>query len=290
MLPLREKDRVRILAATARRSGSFGPRRIAAITGSLLVLAAIPALGLFRMDVWSGEHVVLNEPATTAEAVKAFIIAMAILYGTTFLSNTIVGRFFCGWGCPVGYVSRLGEDVDRNRGRVRKVVAHLLGAGFVASFVAAVMAWWVHPRVLVDGSMTARAVTVSVFAALSIGGFLHAFVWRFGFCLHVCPIGLYYRYVTSRAPVGIVFDEVPNPCIQCGACETVCPVVLDPKRLGESLPATFSDGADVGDPEDVEMRYGDAECIRCGDCVEACRLIFSKREGEIAPLRFGRPT
>jgi NAD-dependent dihydropyrimidine dehydrogenase PreA subunit len=34
--------------------------------------------------------------------------------------------------------------------------------------------------------------------------------------------------------------------------------------------------------------YGDAECIRCGDCVEACRMIFKGRPGEVPPLRFGR--
>lgn len=284
MLPLTERDRVRILAAVARRGSSFRPLRIAAITMSLLILLAVPLLGIVRIDLWDGRHVLLGEPATAVAATKGFVVAMAILYGFTFVTNMVVGRFFCGWGCPVGYVSRLGEDVDLQRKQpLRRALAHLLGAGFVATFVGAIMLWWVDPAMFVEGSMAAKALAIGIFLVLTAGGYLHAFAWRFLFCIHACPIGLYYRYVTSRAPVGIVFSEVPDPCIECGACETVCPVAIDPKALGELLPAEPGDG----DAAMAPRRYGDAECIRCGDCVEACRLVFGKRGCETPPLRFG---
>ena len=181
-----------------------------------------------------------------------------------------------------GFVSRFGEDVANARTKRSKLLNHLKGAGFVGTFIIAVMLWWVDPMVMVEGSWTARLVTIGVFALLWAGGFGHAFMWRFGFCLNVCPIGLYYRFVTSRAPVGIAFIEVPSPCIECGACEKICPVNIDPKALGKEVvqEATNYDA----EPE----RYGDAECIRCGDCVEACRMVFKKRPGEVPPLRFGR--
>src|SRR5690606_30610866 len=112
---------------------------------------------------------------------------------------------------PVGYVSRLGEDTQlkqRRRG-LRWYASHLAGAGFVATFVAAIMLWWVDPAVLWEGSVAARAVVVGLWLLLCLGGLLHAVVWRFGFCKTACPIGLYYRFVTSRTPVGIVFSNVP---------------------------------------------------------------------------------
>jgi ferredoxin len=80
--------------------------------------------------------------------------------------------------------------------------------------------------------------------------------------------------VTSNAPISIVFREDPSPCIQCGACEKICPVDLDPKALGKTV---------------QETSYGDAECLRCGDCIEACRMIFRTRKGQTPPLRFGMP-
>lgn len=284
MLVLKDPDRQRILSAVASRGPSFQVMRILVITLSQLILLAVPLSGLVRVDLWRGGHLLLGEPVTLIVALKGFVVACAGLWGFTFLTNLIVGRFFCGWGCPVGYVSRLGEEVDRSkRKRLRWVLHHVSGAAFVATFVGAIMLWWVDPRVMLEGSTTARATTASVFLVLWAGGFLHAFAWRFGFCRSVCPIGLYYRFVTSSTPIGIVFRQDPSPCIECGACEKICPVDLDPKRLGE-----IQDIAALSGDETFE-RYGDAECIRCGDCVEACRMIFKGRAGETPPLRFGRP-
>lgn len=279
MLIVKDKDRLRILSAVATRGAAYKLLRVLVITASLAILLAVPLSGLVRLDLWAGHHLLLFERVDALTAIKGFVVAVAVLWGITFTTNLIVGRFFCGWGCPVGYVGRLGEDVDKaKKSRLRMLLQHASGAGFVATFVGAMMLWWVDPLVMVEGSTTAKLVTAGVFLTFAFGGFLHAFVWRFGFCRQVCPIGLYYKLVTSSTPIGIQFNENPSPCIECGACEKICPVDLDPKHLGETF--TTDDGQ--------EEHYGDAECIRCGDCVEACRMIFKGREGETPPLRFGR--
>lgn len=282
MLPLSRSDRVRVLAAVAQRGGSFRVIRVAVITASLAILLAVPLLGVVRIDLWRGQHVLLGEEVGIIAALQGFVVTLAVIYGATFISNAIVGRFFCGWGCPVGFVSRFAEDVARNKPTRKKIVHHVLGAAFVATFIVAVMAWWVDLRVMWEGSTTARLVTVGTFGVLWLGGLGHAFVWRFGFCMNLCPIGLYYRYVTSVAPVGIVFHEDPDPCTGCRSCERVCPVNLNPKVLGKPV-----ESLDFNDDDGPIPRYGDAECLRCGDCIEACRLTFKKRPDAVPPLRFG---
>jgi len=319
MFEIKDKDRVRILTAVATRGAGYQAARVIVITISQLLLLAVPLLGIVRLDLWGGHHLLLGESVGFLAGLRGFIVAIGILWGVTFASNIVVGRFFCGWGCPVGYVSRLGEDVElRKRSLPRRMLSHALGAAFVAVFVGAVMLWWVDWRVMLEGSLRARLITGGIFAALWTGGFLHAFVWRFGFCKSACPIGLYYRLVTSSAPIGIVFSNDPSPCIECHACEKICPVDIDPKQLGqpkrrggveaqgvesavgggsaEAATVRAAQAVDIvklaegglpGDGGDAEV-YGNAECIRCGDCIEACRMIFKSRIGETPPLRFGR--
>ena len=282
MLPLRDADRVKVLSAVDRTGPRYRLRRVLSITASVGVLVLVPALHVVRMDVWGGEHWLLGERVSFITALKGFVVAMGVLYGGTFVSNMLFGRFFCGWGCPVGHVSRLGEEVAvRGKTRRQRVVQHALGALFVASFLAACMSWWVDPRVLVDGSPTARLVTLGILLALAGGGFCHAFFWQFTFCRSVCPIGIYYLYVTSRAPVGIAFDKASGACVNCHSCEKVCPVDLDPRTFGDESAFHVDDENRVG-------RNNDAECLRCGDCVEACRMIFAKKKGILPPLRLGR--
>ncbi len=307
-MQIRDDQRVRILTAVATRGAAYQLLRILVITLSLVILLAVPLTGLVRMDLWAGHHLLLTESVDFVTGFGGFVIAMAILWGITFATNIVVGRFFCGWGCPVGYVSRLGEDVHlKRRKRWKWALSHLAGAGFVATFISAIMLWWVDWRVLLDGSPLARGVVLGVWLLLCFGGFVHAFKWKFGFCRSACPIGLYYRFVTSRTPIGIVFDQYPSPCIECGACEKICPVNIDPKALGRPIPSPEAEPSSsdcaasasmdligqmpsaAGEGEnDAGEVYGDAECIRCGDCVEACRMIFKAREGEVPPLRFGR--
>lgn len=275
-----------MLAGVARMGPAFAVRRVIVVTLSLLILLAVPLTGLVRLDLWGGNHLLLGQQVDLITGIKGIVVAIGALWGTTFTTNVLVGRFFCGWGCPVGYVSRLGEDLDvdekHKKPRTRWLFDHAKGAMFVATFIASIMLWWVDPAVMVDGSWTARAVVAAIFLTLCMGGFLHAFWWRFGFCVNVCPIGLYYRFVTSRAPIGIQFSNQPDPCIECGACERICPVAIDPKALGQEIEIPSDDGGPA------TTRYGDAECIRCGDCVEACRMVFRPRKGQVPPLRFGR--
>jgi ferredoxin len=65
------------------------------------------------------------------------------------------------------------------------------------------------------------------------------------FCQSFCPLGAAYGLVSRLALARVVIDR-PS-CIECGACDRVCPVNLDVSR-------------EVGGPE----------CIACGDCIGVC--------------------
>lgn len=99
---------------------------------------------------------------------------------------------------------------------------------------------------------------------------------------------------TANCLIAASTDELappasPQPCINCGACATACPVLLQPQLLLEQLQA--------GQPE-LAQRMGLAECLECGACAWQCPsripLLESLRDGrrtaaeQARGLRLGR--
>lgn len=246
---------------------------------SLLVLYAVPLTGLARVDLVGGEHRALGKPVDIVAGMTAILVGMASLYLVTFLANIFFGRLFCGWGCPVGQVSRFAEQLElRSRGRGQSLRRHLEGGLFALALAGGILAWWVDPAVLVSGNFPALAAVSSAALALVLLAYLHGRFWRWSFCRKVCPIGLYYSVVHVRGPTGIHFHPELETCKSCDACQMACPVRLDPRRLDDEQ-------HDIGGLA-FEGLPGDHHCLRCGDCIQACEFIFRREPGAALPLTF----
>ena len=179
-------------------------------------------------------------------ALAGVIVGIAAMYVVTFLSNVVAGRVFCGWGCPVVQVSRLGEAIDAPRTTLRqRLRLHVEAAAFSLLLVVSVLAWWVDLRVLLPGSTTALLITWSLVLIGVAGAYLHGRWWRWGFCKSACPIGLYYSFVAPAEYFGVHFCNRHQSCIDCNACDSICPVDLDPRHLG--LPVVDRQGVSLPD-------------------------------------------
>jgi ferredoxin-type protein NapH len=76
----------------------------------------------------------------------------------------------------------------------------------------------------------------------------------------ICPIGSLSSWV-GRNKYPLTVDQ--DKCIECGACEKICPMQLAPAKLREGSMATRGD------------------CLKCGLCVAACgkeALTFGRSE------------
>ncbi len=246
---------------------------------SIGILLIVPLSGLARVDVWGGRHALLFEPAPWKHALAGVIIGIAAMYVVTFLSNLVAGRLFCGWGCPVGQVSRFGEAVETPAMTWRRrLLAHVAGAAFSAAFVVSVMAWWVDVRVFVQWS-TAAAWAWAVLAVGVAGAYAHGRWWRWEFCKQACPIGLYYTFVAASKHYGVHFRNQQSTCIECDACDHVCPVDLAPRDLMRPIPARGG--------VSVHGAPGRNHCLECGDCIRACEKMIQLKGHEPVPLLLG---
>ena len=272
--------RLKLLRALGRLPHRFQLRRGLGMALTLGILVGVPLSGLTRIDLWRGEHRLLFEPASFRHGLAGVILGIGALYVATFLVNVVGGRLFCGWGCPVGQLSRFGEAVDvpgqKPRERLR---AQLVGAGFSAVLVLATMAWWVDLRVLIAGTPKELAIAWGVLLVSVATTWAHGRYWRWDFCMSACPIGLYYSFVSPAKWFGVHFRNQQNTCIDCNACDNVCPVHLNPRDLMAST------GPRPG--LSISSAPGRNHCLECGDCVVACEWMIDRAGKGPVPLEIG---
>lgn len=94
-------------------------------------------------------------------------------------------------------------------------------------------------------NMLRLAITVVVIV-------LSVIISRF-FCRGLCPLGAMYGLIARFAVFKIKLEK--DKCIDCGKCDSVCPVELD-----------------------VRKEVGGSECLSCGDCVKSCPVAALKRK------------
>ncbi len=272
------KVRLNLLKATGTRPHRYWWLRLLSQTVSLGVLVFVPLTGLAQVDFWGGHHRLLFQPAPLKHAIGGVVLGIGAMYVVTFLSNVLAGRLFCGWGCPVGQVSRFGDLTSVPGLRGWKLWrTHLQGALFSALFVISVLSWWTDPRVLIAGDAKALALSWGLVAFGVLGAYIHGRWWRWEFCKTACPIGLYYTFMSPAKYYGIHFRNEHQTCIECDACDHICPVELTPRDL--LAPASPRGGVNIADAP------GRNHCLECGDCIRACEFMVEKKGKSPAPLK-----
>ncbi|MCC7264639.1 MAG: 4Fe-4S dicluster domain-containing protein [Candidatus Latescibacteria bacterium] len=281
--PKRKSDpapaRFRLVKLALGHAHRYGRYRLVTMGITLAVLMAAPLAGLARVDLWSGAHRMLGDPVDLGLGLATVSVAIASFYGATFLINMIAGRMFCGFGCPVGELSRLSDAVDalaKDPAGQRR--AWLKLGAFALLLVGATSLWWVAPGVYVAGGLAMLVAWGAL--ALGVGlALIHARRWRWNFCRKLCPIGLYYSVVQTGGLVHIDYDA-KLACTDCKACAGVCPVHLDPRHLDQLLDSPG--GLAVSDMPAAN------HCLSCGACVEICEHM-TRKEPLPAAMGFRSP-
>ncbi len=269
--------RLRLLHALHARPHRYSIIRWFSLGITFVVLYGVPLLGLARFDLWDGRHMAAGRPAGFVYGAGALFIGFFSFYVITFVLNAALGRIFCGFGCPVGQTSRLGDDVEAAKPGRERLVARARAAAFALALAAAIALWLVSPRVFVEGSARAVLATIGGVAALAAGVYLHGRFWRWRFCQDWCPIGIYYSAVQTAHGFGIHFDAASGNCKECGSCDLICPVALHPRDLSKPKEGLRGIAID-GFPEQ-------GHCLTCGECVRACENQYRKEGRELVPLR-----
>ena len=169
------------------------------------------------------------------------------------VSVLLIGRAFCGWLCPGGFLNQIIGKVSFFKLRERNLFVRLAPAGMAISLAAVGIIWFGldNPRMMVPIRIgefwsaiqlsfknTTPAWLIRTFIVLGLvaAGLVVANLW----CRFVCPTGGLLELFKGMA-IYRVFKT--SACNDCNACLQVC---------------------------EMGTRPDENNCNNCGDCLQSC--------------------
>jgi len=171
----------------------------------------------------------------------------------------VAKKAFCGWACPIGFLSELagraGGALWRARPRVKpRADGWLKLLRYVALAVSLYYTYRLGELVLRGfdpfyvvfsgfGHGTLGWVSIAVLGVIVVG----AVIIPMFFCKYLCPLGATLDPASRLGLIKVVRDD--DSCTQCGECGLACPHGIEP----------FATSV---------VRHRD--CTNCLECVDAC--------------------
>ncbi|MDQ6972824.1 MAG: 4Fe-4S binding protein [Mariprofundaceae bacterium] len=256
------------------------PMRRATQILTLVLLVAIPASGLFRIDPEAGAILMLDWQVWFSDIfiIMGFWVFIASLL---IMMYSLVGAVFCGWMCPQNTVSEwanymtdklLGRranmmDMTGDRMQVavrRKSLLNYLVLGLLllgaALFYALIPMFYFYPPEAIWSFVSLQyddrlagglhwIYMVCVFVM-----FTDIVVIRHLLCKYMCIYRVWQHSFKTRETLHVSYDKTRSEhCSNCHYCVDSCFLDIDPRQ-----PEVFD------------------SCVNCGACVVACDDLHSK--------------
>ena len=302
VLPTLREDGSRRWLRPRPTPGAWWRKRRAVAWLLMVVFLALPYLRIagrpaVLLDLPKREFLLFGARFLATDTVLFMLLMISTLIGI-FLVTALLGRVWCGWGCPqtvymeflfrpLEYAIEGGPHgvtaLDAGKGvRPRRLVKYavftllalVLAHTFLAYFVGVeTLAVWVrrspveHPT----SFLIMLGTTVAVF--LDFGWF------REQTCLVACPYGRLQSVLLDRRSLIVGYDPIrgeprmkgagakrspaAGDCVDCRLCVLTCPTGID-----------IRDGLQM-------------ECIHCTQCVDACDHVMAKVGKPPGLIRYG---
>ncbi len=238
----------------------------------LAPLFIVPVLNIFEIYFIKGTYISLDagglsisDPVAVLQAFflsHHFIPFMLVSVLIPVLIAILFGRVWCSWACPY-YLILDGFDVLKKKLKIKsnkpaykkeiheKANISRLSVFTLGLIIAGILGIPVMYLISPPSILSSQAVLLIKYFYITAEGILLPVILLVDFfagyriwCRYICPTGTCLSLVQSKYGMHV---EYSGDCSQCGVCEKVCPMVLDPKKDGLS-----------------------SACNNCGECISHC--------------------
>lgn len=283
--------------------GRFWGRRRWVAYGLIALFTALPYVRVngkpaVLLDVATRHFTLLGYTFLPTDTVLLALFMVSFILSIFFVT-ALLGRVWCGWGCPqTVYMEFLFRPIERLctgragvGGRAREgVPAWRLAAMYALFVVASLFLAHTFLSYFVGVDQLRHWVTRSPLdhpaSFLIVAATTGLILFDFGFfreqtCLIACPYGRIQSVLTDRQTLIISYDTkrgeprgpikrvslpVATPrvgdCVDCNLCVSVCPTGID-----------IRDGLQF-------------ECIGCAQCIDACDAVMAKVDRPQGLIRY----
>ncbi|HQU83111.1 MAG TPA: FixG Ig-like domain-containing protein [Pyrinomonadaceae bacterium] len=235
-----------------------------------LVFVALPFSNFMRFDIprqrfyFAGFEFWINEFAT-------IFFSMLFLMFVVAAASMLYGRIYCGYLCPqmifseaaINLEEKVRTYINKNfakysinsRNWMNRIAVYAV-LGIVSVFLAFVfISYFIEPRDLFWRLMSFDLVTVGGIAGavVTLITFVDFAFLRQKFCTTVCPYGYLQGILGDKETLVVDYRDPEEICVECKKCVRVCHMGIDIRDSAYQI-----------------------ECIHCGECVDACKLIMGK--------------
>lgn len=276
---------------TARRVVAYG--LIAVFT--LLPLVHVGGKPLIMLDLAARRFHILG---TTFYPTDTLLLALLLVgtFLTIFWLTALVGRVWCGWGCPqTVYMEFVYRPIERffegTPGRAAKGWLQTSGAGkllkygaflivslalshtFLAYFVS-----WERLGKWVFGSPLDHPLGFGIVALVTAAMMADFSYFREQICLVACPYGRLQSVLLDRQSMIVRYDErrgEPRGRKRAGVpADVSLPVIRATQGVGDCVDCHL---CVTTCPTGIDIRRGlQMECVNCAQCIDACNAVMRK--------------
>mgnify|MGYP001606313544 CR=1 FL=1 len=270
-------------------------RRITQAAGLVLALL-IPALDLLRYDISARTLYLSGQLWAFAPEGKylsgaggnpvQFLFKGVLPWALVFISlpvlGAVIGRFSCGWFCPVGAIFEIADFFRRKltgfkrcwtqwrhgdgRACRKELFSGLLTV--LSIVISLLIAGAFFSGLLISPSEIWRQISSLEFSPFFIivnsavmAMIVGTYIARRAFCSYVCLFGITMTipFVVSPLSLRIRFDTTrASLCTNCGRCDRACIMDIKPRAQNKKI---------------------NPRCINCGECITACEQEQGRKRG-----------